>query len=72
VRGLEPDEQSGRLVAGIVQMGHDLFYKIVAEGVETATELDLLARWGCDIGQGWHFGRPMPAAAFRDWLAERG
>jgi EAL domain-containing protein (putative c-di-GMP-specific phosphodiesterase class I) len=72
VRGLEPNEQSGRLVAGIVQMGHDLGYKIVAEGVETATELDLLARWGCDIGQGWHFGRPMPAAAFRDWLAERG
>jgi EAL domain-containing protein (putative c-di-GMP-specific phosphodiesterase class I)/GGDEF domain-containing protein len=71
VRGLEPDEQSGRLVACIVQMGHDLGYKIVAEGVETATELDLLARWGCDIGQGWHFGRPMPAAAFRDWLTER-
>ncbi len=72
VRGLEPDAQSGRLVAGIVQMGHDLGYKIVAEGVETAAELDLLARWGCDIGQGWHFGRPMPAAAFRDWLAARG
>src|SRR5690606_33307878 len=32
VRGLEPDAQSGRLVAGIVQMGHDLGYKIVAEG----------------------------------------
>ena len=29
----------------------------------------LLAAWGCDYGQGWHFGRPMPAGAFADWLS---
>ena len=71
VRGLEPEAQSGRLVAGIVQMGHDLGYKIVAEGVETEVELAMLMGLGCDIGQGWHFGRPMRAPALIDWLGER-
>jgi EAL domain-containing protein (putative c-di-GMP-specific phosphodiesterase class I) len=71
VRGLEPHAQSGRLVAGIVQMGHDLGYKIVAEGVETEVELDMLMGLGCDLGQGWHFGRPMKAPALIEWLAER-
>lgn len=65
--GLAAGAQNGRLVAGIVQMGHDLGYKIVAEGVETERELDLLADWGCDVGQGWHFGRPMSADRFFDW-----
>jgi EAL domain-containing protein (putative c-di-GMP-specific phosphodiesterase class I) len=71
VRGLQPDAQSGRLVAGIVQMGHDLGYKIVAEGVETEVELGMLMGLGCDLGQGWHFGRPMRAPALIDWLAGR-
>ncbi len=67
VSRLAAGAQNGRLVAGIVQLGHDLGYKIVAEGVETESELDLLADWGCDIGQGWHFGRPMTAEKFFDW-----
>jgi EAL domain-containing protein (putative c-di-GMP-specific phosphodiesterase class I)/GGDEF domain-containing protein len=71
VRGVEPDALSGRLVSGIVQMGRDLGYRIVAEGVETEGERDLLAQWGCDYGQGWHFGRPMPVQAFETWLDGR-
>jgi EAL domain-containing protein (putative c-di-GMP-specific phosphodiesterase class I)/GGDEF domain-containing protein len=71
VRGVESGAQSGRLVSGIVQMGRDLGYRIVAEGIETEAERDLLAGWGCDYGQGWHFGRPMPARAFAAWLDAR-
>ncbi len=69
VRGVQADTLGGRLVSNIVQMGRDLGYRIVAEGIETVAERDLLAGWGCDYGQGWHFGRPMPAAAFGDWLS---
>ena len=69
VRGVEPDGMSGRLVSGIVQMGRDLGYRIVAEGIETEAERDLLAGWGCDYGQGWHFGKPMPHAVFGDWYS---
>ena len=72
VRGVERDGMSGRLVSGIVQMGRDLGYRIVAEGIETAAERELLAGWGCDYGQGWHFARPMSAAAFGEWLDARG
>jgi EAL domain-containing protein (putative c-di-GMP-specific phosphodiesterase class I) len=49
-------------------MGRDLGYRMVAEGIETEAERALLAAWGCDLGQGWHFGRPMAAPAFGDWL----
>ncbi len=68
VRGVQADTLGGRLVSNIVQMGRDLGYRMVAEGIETEAERALLAAWGCDIGQGWHFGRPMAACAFGDWL----
>ena len=68
VRGVEAGSRGGMLVSNIVQMGRDLGYRIVAEGIETKDEHTLLAGWGCDYGQGWHFGRPMSAPAFADWL----
>jgi EAL domain-containing protein (putative c-di-GMP-specific phosphodiesterase class I) len=68
VRGVEADSRGGMLVSNIVQMGRDLGYRIVAEGIETEQERALLAGWGCDYGQGWHFGRPMSAGAFSDWI----
>lgn len=69
VRGVDANSRSGMLVSNIVQMGRDLGYRIVAEGVETEGERALLAEWGCHYGQGWHFGRPMSAGAFGEWLA---
>ena len=69
VRGVEAGSRGGLLVSNIVQMGRDLGYRIVAEGIETEEERALLAAWGCDYGQGWHFGRPMPAGAFEDWFS---
>ncbi len=71
VRGVQADTLGGRLVSSIVQMGRDLGYRMVAEGIETVAERDLLTGWGCDYGQGWHFGRPMPAAAFSEWQSGR-
>ncbi len=59
------------LVSNIVQMGRDLGYRIVAEGIETEDERALLAAWGCDYGQGWHFGRPMSAGVFAGLVRHR-
>ncbi len=67
IRGVEEGTLGGRLVSNIVQMGRDLGYRVVAEGIETDEERALLAGWGCDYGQGWHFGRPMPASGFAEW-----
>ena len=41
------------------------------EGVEDAATLAALQSWGCDVAQGYHIARPMPADAFLGWLADR-
>lgn len=43
--------------------------KVVAEGVETAAQLDLLLAAGCDYGQGYLFFRPMSSAQFKRFIA---
>ena len=50
------------LVTSIVTMAHALELAVVAEGVETRQQLDVLERIGCDHAQGYYFGRPVPAA----------
>ena len=53
------------LVKTIIAMGHDLGYRVVAEGIETQDVFDLLAEWGCDEGQGYLISHPvMPEALF--------
>ncbi|MEU8374394.1 bifunctional diguanylate cyclase/phosphodiesterase [Micromonospora sp. NPDC048894] len=51
-----------RILASLVSLAHALDLTVTAEGVETADQADLLRAIGCDAGQGWHFGRPAPAA----------
>lgn len=46
------------IVAAIVAMGRALSATVVAEGIETARELELLRLLGCDLGQGYHLSRP--------------
>ena len=52
------------LVQAIITLGSALGLKVVAEGVETQQQADLLRQMGCDIFQGFLFARPMPAEAF--------
>ena len=59
------------LIRVVVAIGAELGLEIIAEGVETAGELDALAALGCTRLQGYFLGRPMPAAQFEAWLAER-
>jgi EAL domain-containing protein (putative c-di-GMP-specific phosphodiesterase class I) len=49
--------------AAIIGMAHHLGLEVVAEGVETDHQLELLRTLGCDLAQGWLFGRPEPASA---------
>ncbi len=68
VLNLTDDESDRKIVKAVVGLAHDLNLSVVAEGVETMDALAELDRLGCDIGQGYLFGRPMPGADFVDWL----
>jgi diguanylate cyclase (GGDEF)-like protein len=56
------------IVRAVVNIGASLGMKVVAEGVETVEQLDTLSRYGCDQVQGYHFAKPMPAAAVAGYL----
>jgi diguanylate cyclase (GGDEF)-like protein len=56
------------LVRTAIGLGHNLGLRVVAEGVENDETAAALRDLGCDIAQGYHFARPMPAADIRRWL----
>lgn len=64
VSQLEHSEQIRVLVKTIILMGHGLGLTLLAEGIETRAQYELLKEWGCDEGQGYLFARPVPADQF--------
>jgi EAL domain-containing protein (putative c-di-GMP-specific phosphodiesterase class I) len=71
VRDLSDDPEDRALASAVVRIGQSLKLKVVAEGVETAEQLAFLRDEGCEVAQGYHFARPMPAEALSAWLAGR-
>jgi diguanylate cyclase len=61
VDGVEGDRRAQRLVRAIVEMGTALGLAVIAEGIESPAQVALLRTTGCTLGQGYHFGRPVPA-----------
>ena len=68
VRDLEQDPDDAAIVRAVVALGHTLAMQIVAEGIETPGQAGFLAGEGCDIGQGYLFGKPMPANCVPDLI----
>jgi EAL domain-containing protein (putative c-di-GMP-specific phosphodiesterase class I) len=56
------------MVRKTIEMGHELGMSVIAEGVETGEQLDLLRQYGCDKVQGFFFSRPLPPEALVIWL----
>ncbi len=56
------------IVKAIIDLGHNLGLKVVAEGVETAAALEELRLLGCDMAQGYFIAKPMPPADFLRWM----
>jgi len=62
VRDLTDDVDSSAIVRAIIQLGHTMQLKVIAEGVETAAQLDFLRTYGCDEVQGYLYSRPVVAS----------
>jgi len=71
VATMDSDSRNAMIVQSVVDLGHNLGLTAVAEGVETETSMAMLARYGCDVVQGYHLSRPLPADAFLAWVSER-
>jgi EAL domain-containing protein (putative c-di-GMP-specific phosphodiesterase class I) len=71
VMTMAEDPGNAMIVQSIVDLGHNLGITLVAEGVETEQSLTTLVGLECDVAQGYHICRPIPAAAFESWWAER-
>ncbi len=70
IRNLDMEESDLALSEAIIVMAHKLGLKVIAEGVETESQRDILKRIDCDYLQGYLYSRPLPAEAFGQLLAE--
>jgi len=64
ISSLPHDESDLIIVGSTINLGHDLRLNVVAEGVEDEITLKRLEKLGCDLAQGYYFGRPLPSEEF--------
>jgi len=64
VHELTANANGVEIVATLIGVGRNLHMQVVAEGVETREQLEILQRHGCSRGQGYYFSRPVPAEEF--------
>ncbi len=73
VLDLETSEEARKIAAAVVQLAQALNLKVVAEGVETNAQFQILRQLGCDELQGFLFAKPMSAKALAQWaIADEG
>jgi EAL domain-containing protein (putative c-di-GMP-specific phosphodiesterase class I) len=71
IRPMHQNERHMALVESIIHLAQRLNMKTVAEGVETAKDVEILAQLECDYVQGYHFARPMPFKEVLKWIGAR-
>lgn len=71
VRDMEKDSDDEAIVQAILTLGMQLNFEIVAEGIETEAQKQLLKKMGCHLGQGYYFSKPMHKEQFEALLADK-
>lgn len=71
IKDLMTDSDDSAIVTAIITMAHSLGLKVIAEGVETAQQLQRLQELGCDRAQGYLLGRPMPPHEITAMLSQK-
>ncbi len=69
VREMHVNGDDAEIVSAVIALSHSLGMSVVAEGVETAEHVEMLAAQQCDVLQGYHFSAPLSAEEFADWRA---
>ncbi|MDO9372704.1 MAG: EAL domain-containing protein [Gammaproteobacteria bacterium] len=70
VLDMATDENDAAIVRSTIELGHNLGFKVVAEGIEHSHVLEMLTRLGCDFAQGYHISHPLPAPELERWMQE--
>ncbi|OUM43728.1 bifunctional diguanylate cyclase/phosphodiesterase [Arthrobacter agilis] len=68
ISAMRTDRRATGLVGSIIGLAHSLDLRVVAEGVDNEETLLELRTLGCDLAQGFHFARPLPAAEVAPWI----
>ena len=71
IQDIHVNPANAAIVRSMVELGHQLDLVVVAEGVETSDELDVVTATGCDVVQGYFYARPMPSDQLATWLERR-
>ena len=70
-RNVNRDAEDAAIVRSTISLGHNLGMRVLAEGIETTPQLRFMARYGCDMLQGYLMSRPVPADELAALLAKR-
>ncbi len=68
VQNMAENSPDSAIVQAVTMLAHGMGLEVVAEGVETNEQLNLLQNLGCDVAQGYFIKRPMDEAALTDWM----
>ena len=69
LEGMASNPKDTAIVRSIIELGHNLGCKVIAEGVEDEAVRMHLQELGCDLVQGFHISKPLPDDGFREWLS---
>jgi EAL domain-containing protein (putative c-di-GMP-specific phosphodiesterase class I) len=71
VQNMLENKADVQIVRSVIDLAHNFELEAVAEGVEDVATLEMLARLGCDVIQGYYYARPMPVTQLPAWWAAR-
>jgi len=70
-QSISENPSAAAIVKNAISLAHDLKIEVIAEGVETQNQYDLLKQWGCDAGQGYLIGQSMKEEEATKWLKKK-